>query len=346
VERDFTASVPDRLWVADITDVPTWAGFLYLAVVLDAFSRRIVGWSMATTLATRLVLDALNMALMTRRPRGVIHHSDQGSQCTSIEFGHRCREAGVRPSMGSVGDAYDNAMCESFFATLECELLGAFALLFAAQASRGWPQGVAQPMMFSVQAKAVGPHRQGSVVGLAADHEPPGSDRHPAAGGQHRRPLGRGRGYSAAAIAVWFHTRVRRAADRGSIVAFRAPNVHYQCGEEDRRGRRFPPRRSGTPGPHLARDNPALYPGRQRGEAKRHKADLIGGHLGSTNENLGDRHFDITTVRLHKACRAGRDRECYCVRTTVVAFKDPGNVKLVQERSGLKLWVEAGAKRR
>ena len=80
VERDFTASVPNRLWVADITYVPTWAGFLYLAVVLDAFSRRIVGWSMANTLATRLVLDALNMALMTRRPRGVIHHSDQGSQ--------------------------------------------------------------------------------------------------------------------------------------------------------------------------------------------------------------------------------------------------------------------------
>ena len=123
VERDFTASVPNRLWVADITYVPTWAGFLYLAVVLDAFSRRIVGWSMATTLATRLVLDALNMALMTRRPRGVIHHSDQGSQYTSIEFGHRCREAGVRPSMGSIGDAYDNAMCECFFAILECELL-------------------------------------------------------------------------------------------------------------------------------------------------------------------------------------------------------------------------------
>jgi putative transposase len=80
VERDFSASVPDRLWVADITYVRTCAGFLYLAVVLDAFSRRIVGWSMATTLATRLVLDALNMALMTRRPRGVIHHSDQGSQ--------------------------------------------------------------------------------------------------------------------------------------------------------------------------------------------------------------------------------------------------------------------------
>lgn len=123
VERNFTAEAPDRLWVADITYIPTWAGFLYLAVVLDAYSRRIVGWSMATTLARQLVLDALNMTLATRRPRDVIHHSDQGSQYTSIEFGHRCRKAGVRPSMGSVGDAYDNAMCESFFATLECELL-------------------------------------------------------------------------------------------------------------------------------------------------------------------------------------------------------------------------------
>ncbi len=123
VERNFVAEAPDRLWVADITYIPTWAGFLYLAVVLDAFSRRIVGWSMATTLVTQLVLDALNMALAARRPIEVIHHSDQGTQYTSIEFGRRCREAGVRPSMGSVGDAYDNAMCESFFATLECELL-------------------------------------------------------------------------------------------------------------------------------------------------------------------------------------------------------------------------------
>jgi putative transposase len=101
VERNFTAPAPDRLWVADITYIPTWSGFLYLAVVLDAFSRRIVGWSMTTTLATQLVLDALNMALMTRRPKSVIHHSDQGSQYTSIAFGRRCREAGVRPSMGS-----------------------------------------------------------------------------------------------------------------------------------------------------------------------------------------------------------------------------------------------------
>ena len=123
VERDFTADAPDRLWVADITYIPTWAGFLFLAVVLDAFSRRVVGRSMADHLRTRLVLDALDMALWQRRPDGVIHHSDQGSQYTSIAFGKRCRDAGVRPSTGSVGDCYDNAMCESFFATLECELL-------------------------------------------------------------------------------------------------------------------------------------------------------------------------------------------------------------------------------
>ena len=123
VDRNFTAEAPDRLWVADITYLPTWAGFLYLAVVLDAFSRRIVGWAMGHSLKTQLVLDALNMAIAQRRPRGVIHHSDQGSQYTSVAFGFRCKEAGVRPSMGSVGDCYDNAMCESFFATLECELL-------------------------------------------------------------------------------------------------------------------------------------------------------------------------------------------------------------------------------
>jgi putative transposase len=123
VDRNFHAEGPDQLWVADITYIPTWAGFLYLAVVLDAFSRRIIGWAMSHSLKTQLVLDALNMAIGQRKPRDVIHHSDQGSQYTSVAFGLRCREAGVRPSMGSVGDAYDNAMCESFFATLECELL-------------------------------------------------------------------------------------------------------------------------------------------------------------------------------------------------------------------------------
>jgi putative transposase len=123
VERNFRASGPDELWVADITYVATWSGWLYLAVVLDAWSRRVVGWAMATHLRTQLVLDALAMAVWQRRPNGVIHHSDQGSQYTSLAFGKHCREAGVRPSMGSIGDCFDNAMCESFFATLECELL-------------------------------------------------------------------------------------------------------------------------------------------------------------------------------------------------------------------------------
>ena len=123
VERDFTADGPDQLYVADITYVPTWAGFLFLAVVLDACTRRVVGWAIANHLRTELVLDALNMALHQRRPSNVIHHSDQGTQYTSIAFGRRCKQAGVRPSMGSVGDCYDNAMCESFFATLECELI-------------------------------------------------------------------------------------------------------------------------------------------------------------------------------------------------------------------------------
>jgi putative transposase len=123
VNREFHAERPNQLWVADITYIPTWSGFLFLAVVLDVWSRRIVGWSMATHLRTELVLGALDMALEQRRPKDVIHHSDQGTQYTSIGFGARCRGAGVRPSMGSVGDAYDNAMCESFFATLECELL-------------------------------------------------------------------------------------------------------------------------------------------------------------------------------------------------------------------------------
>lgn len=123
VQRNFTSQDPDRLWVADITYIPTASGFLFLAVVVDAFSRRVVGWSMATHLRTELVLDALEMALWQRRPQGVVHHSDQGCQYTSIAFGQRCRQAAVRPSMGSVGDCYDNALCESFFATLECELL-------------------------------------------------------------------------------------------------------------------------------------------------------------------------------------------------------------------------------
>jgi len=169
VDRDFAASGPNRLWVADITFIPTAGGFLYLAVVLDAWSRRVVGWSMANHLRAELVLDALDMAVGQRRPRDVIHHSDQGSQYTSLAFGKRCKEAGVRPSMGSVGDAFDNAMCESFFATLECELLD--RRRFASQAEarmacfsfiEGWYNpvrlhsalGYRSPMAYQAQMKA------------------------------------------------------------------------------------------------------------------------------------------------------------------------------------------------
>ena len=124
VQRQFVAAAPNQLWTADITAIPTLAGFLYLAVVLDVFSRRIVGWAMATHLRTELVLAALEMAVWNRRPAaGVIHHSDHGCQYTSVAFGQRCQEAGIVPSLGSVGDCYDNAITESFFATLECELL-------------------------------------------------------------------------------------------------------------------------------------------------------------------------------------------------------------------------------
>jgi putative transposase len=134
VKRNFQAHGPDQLWVADITYVPTWSRFLYVAVVLDAWSRRVFGWSFALHLRAELVLAALEMAVRRRQPRSVIHHSDKGCQYTSIAFGNRCRQAGIRPSMGSVGDAYDNAMCESFFATLECELLDRTRLRTPAEA--------------------------------------------------------------------------------------------------------------------------------------------------------------------------------------------------------------------
>jgi len=123
VKREFIADGPNQLWVADMTYVPTWAGFIFLAVVLDVWSRRIVGWAIGEQMTAELVLTALNMALQQRRPNGVIHYSDQGSQYTSVAFGERCKKMGVRPSMGTVGDAYDNAMAESFFASLECELI-------------------------------------------------------------------------------------------------------------------------------------------------------------------------------------------------------------------------------
>ncbi len=129
VNRQFVATDINQLWVADMTYLPTWAGFLYLAVVTDVFSCKVVGWAFGVRMTAELVTQALDMALMTRKPQSVIHHSDQGSQYTSIEFGNRCKQMGVRPSVGSVGDAYadlgfcHSAMAESFFATLECELI-------------------------------------------------------------------------------------------------------------------------------------------------------------------------------------------------------------------------------
>jgi putative transposase len=124
VRRNFTAKAPDRLWVADITYIKTLEGFLYLSFVLDAYSRRLVGWSMATHLRAELVIDALEMAIWRRKPQaGLIHHSDQGVQYTSLSFGKKLEEVGIVPSMGSVGSAYDNAMAESFVATLKSELV-------------------------------------------------------------------------------------------------------------------------------------------------------------------------------------------------------------------------------
>ena len=124
VQRNFSASAPDQVYVADIKYIWTREGFLYLAGVIDVFTRAPVGWAMANTLHTDLVLDALKMALWRRRPpAGVIHHSDQGTQYTSLAFGRTLREAGLLSSMGRRGDAYDNALAESFWSIIDRELL-------------------------------------------------------------------------------------------------------------------------------------------------------------------------------------------------------------------------------
>jgi putative transposase len=124
VERDFSPTAPNVLWVADITYLRSWEGWLYLAAVQDAFSRMIVGWAMAEHMRAELVLDALQMGVHRRRPEeGLIHHSDLGSQHVSLAFGQQARDAGIAVSMGSRGDAYDNAVAESFFATLKKELV-------------------------------------------------------------------------------------------------------------------------------------------------------------------------------------------------------------------------------
>jgi putative transposase len=124
LRRDFVAGQPNRIWLADITYVPTREGFLYLAFILDTHSRKVVGWSMAPHMRTELVVDALEMAVWRRRPvAGLVHHSDRGVQYTAISFGKRLEEVGIVPSMGRTGTALDNAMAESFIATLKTELL-------------------------------------------------------------------------------------------------------------------------------------------------------------------------------------------------------------------------------
>jgi putative transposase len=124
VNREFRPTTPNVLWVADITYLRSWEGWLYLVAVQDAYSRRIVGWSMADHMRADLVVDALNMAIARRQPdAGLIHHSDQGSQFVSLAFGQACGKAGIARSMGSRGDCFDNAVAESFFATLKKELI-------------------------------------------------------------------------------------------------------------------------------------------------------------------------------------------------------------------------------
>jgi putative transposase len=124
LNRDFRATKMDKIWVADITYVATEEGFLYLAFILDAHSRRIVGWAMEDHLRTQIVVDALQMAVWRRKPApGAVHHSDQGVQYTALSFGERLKEAGISPSMGRTGSALDNAMAESFVSTLKAELV-------------------------------------------------------------------------------------------------------------------------------------------------------------------------------------------------------------------------------
>jgi len=124
LDRDFTAAAPNERWVADITYLRTWQGWLYLVAVQDLYSRRIVGWSMAEHMRKELVIDALKMALAHRRPKpGLIYHSDQGGQFVSLAFGQQARAAGIAQSMGSKGDCFDNAVAESFFATIKKELI-------------------------------------------------------------------------------------------------------------------------------------------------------------------------------------------------------------------------------
>jgi len=163
VARNFSSEAPDRLWVADITYVRSGEGFLYLAFILDACSRRVVGWSMATHLRTELVVDALHMAVARRKPApGLVHHSDRGVQYTSLSFGKRLEDEELLPSMGRVGSAYDNALAESFIATLKTELLY----------RNTWPtRQVARTAIFEYIEGFYNPRRRHSALGYLSPAE-------------------------------------------------------------------------------------------------------------------------------------------------------------------------------
>lgn len=163
VERRFISDSPDRLWVADFTYVPTGEGWMYLSFVLDAYSRKVVGWSMAEHMRAELVVDALSMAVSRRNPAGgLVHHSDRGSQYTSVELGTRIREAGILPSMGSRGDAYDNAMAESFVATIKKELVH----------RQTWPtRALARTAIFEYIECFYNPRRRHSALGYLSPCE-------------------------------------------------------------------------------------------------------------------------------------------------------------------------------
>jgi putative transposase len=163
VARDFQPAAPNRLWVADISYIRTWEGWLYLAVVVDCYSRRVVGWSIADHLRSELVVDALEMAVQRRRPRpGLVHHSDQGSQYVSLALGQRCRRAGIERSMGNRGSAYDNAVCESFFKTLKTELID----------RQSWPtKADARHAVFDFIETFYNRHRRHSTLGYLSPAE-------------------------------------------------------------------------------------------------------------------------------------------------------------------------------
>jgi putative transposase len=163
VERDLNPTGPNQTWSADITYISTWEGFLYLAHVQDLYSRRIVGWSMADHLRSELVVDALEMALARRRPdSGLVHHSDQGCQYTAVLFTKRCAKAGIDVSMGSRGDCFDNACCETFHATLKKERIY----------RQSWPtRAAARSAIFEYIEGWYNPRRRHSTLGYLSPAE-------------------------------------------------------------------------------------------------------------------------------------------------------------------------------